>query len=209
MIKRGVKYTLLVLLGMILIYHAVYFKSLQRVKADAKGFDIDRYARDYLFKLIPQSKTDFTDIALLHKAIQKNSSEAFKAHSYAASEGDLRYMMVTDAGVVTQKDSSYVWLKNGEGQAIKLAAKYIYGTAARDAAGLIVVDSFNNTMLFNELSEKINYLIRKEITPVLQEVAVGDTIRFTGALGLSRKAPQLAEARIIPLLLKRSRKESK
>jgi hypothetical protein len=203
MMKRGLKYVFMALIGATLIYHSVYFKSLQRVKASVKDLNIDSYAKNYLFKLIPNAKSEFVDITLLRRALVENASQAFASYSHAVSDGDLRYFMVTGAGVVVQTDSDYIWSRSDTKPAIKLATKYIYGTAARDAAGLIAVDSFDNTMVFNELSEKINELVRKEIVPISENFKPGDSLRFTGALGLSTKAPQLTEATIIPLQLER------
>ncbi|MFC6099130.1 DUF2291 family protein [Olivibacter domesticus] len=207
MAKRGIKYTLLVLVGAVLVYNSVYIKSLQAVKAANKGFDVDGYASNYLFKTIPKSTAAFTDFALLRNTLQANPSEAFDAYSHAPSDGDIRYFMVNGSGVVVSKDSGYVWLEDSAKQSFKLASQYIYGTAARDAAGLVSVDSFDNTMVFNEVSEKINFLIKKQLTPTLQQLAVGDSLRFIGAIELNRKDPVLAETTIIPLHVEKSQKE--
>ncbi|HWV75016.1 MAG TPA: DUF2291 family protein [Pseudosphingobacterium sp.] len=209
MAKRGIKYTLLVLLGAVLVYNSIYIKSLQAVKAANKGFDVDSYASNYLFKTIPKSTAAFTDFTSLRNALRANPSEAFDAYSHAPSDGDIRYFMVNGSGVVVSKDSGYVWLEDSEKQHLKLASQYIYGTAARDAAGLISVDSFDNTMLFNEVSEKINFLIKKQLSPTLQQLAVGDTLRFTGAIELNRRDPVLAETAIIPLRLENLQNENK
>ncbi|MEH6307713.1 DUF2291 family protein [Olivibacter sp. CPCC 100613] len=203
MMKRGLKYVFIVLMGALLIYHSIYFKSLRAVKASSEGLDMDSYAKNYLFKLIPQYEADFIDINFLRTAIDENASKAFANYAHAASDGDFRYFMVRGTGLITQKDSDYVWSQDSQQQRYKLATNYIYGTAARDAAGLIVVDSFDNTMVFNELSEKINELIRKEVVPASAKLATGDSVQFTGALGLSMKAPKLSEATIIPLHLER------
>lgn len=201
MVKRVTKYTVVVLLGAVLVYHSIYFKSLQAVKAAAKGFDIDQFAKEYLFEMIPKYNSHFVDMMQLRKVLQQDAAEAFKSYSHAANDGEVRYFMVRGAGLVTRKDGSFVWVEDVENNSMKLAAEYIYGTAARDAAGLVVVDSFDNTMVFNELSEKINYLIKKEKTPVLKSLSIGDEIHFIGALELSQKTPRLADAEIIPLYL--------
>lgn len=209
MAKRGIKYTLLVLVGAVLVYNSVYIKSLQAVKAANKGFDVDSYASNYLFKTIPKSTAAFTDFALLQNTLQANPSKAFDAYSHAPSDGDIRYFMVTGGGVVVSKDSGYVWLEDSEKRRFKLASQYIYGTAARDAAGLVSVDSFDNTMLFNEVSEKINSLIKKQLSPALRQLAIGDALRFTGAIELNRKDPVLAETAIIPLHLEKLQNEGR
>lgn len=154
MARRGIKYTLLAFVGAVLVYNSVYIKSLQAVRAANKGFDVDSYANNYLFKTIPRSTAAFTDLTLLRNALRANPSDAFDAYSHAPSDGDIRYFMVNGSGVVVGKDSGYVWLEDSEKQGFKLASQYIYGTAARDAAGLVSIDSFDNTMLFNEVSEK-------------------------------------------------------
>lgn len=209
MARRGIKYTLLAFVGAVLVYNSVYIKSLQAVRAANKGFDVDSYANNYLFKTIPRSTAAFTDLTLLRNALRANPSDAFDAYSHAPSDGDIRYFMVNGSGVVVSKDSGYVWLEDSEKQGFKLASQYIYGTAARDAAGLVSIDSFDNTMLFNEVSEKINFLIKKQLSPALQQLAVGDTIRFTGAIELNRKDPILAETAIIPLHVEKLQKEGR
>jgi len=200
---------LLAFVGAVLVYNSVYIKSLQAVRAANKGFDVDSYANNYLFKTIPKSTAAFTDLTSLRNALRANPSEAFDAYSHAPSDGDIRYFMVNGSGVVVSKDSGYVWLEDSEKQGFKLASQYIYGTAARDAAGLVSIDSFDNTMLFNEVSEKINFLIKKQLSPALQQLAVGDTIRFTGAIELNRKDPILAETAIIPLHVEKLQKEGR
>lgn len=204
MLKRIFKYFIgIVLLG-ILIYNSIYIKKLSDNQASAvKAFDAKSFAREYLFKKIPASKSKAIPVFKLLSDLKENSINAFKNYSNSQNAGDLRYFFVQGEGEILKIDEDHVVLKSRDtASEIKISTQFIFGNAARDGSGLISINDFNNTMDLNNVSEEINKLIRTEILPPFNaKIRKGDMVDFTGCIAINQSDFEIADIEMIPLTL--------
>ena len=207
MSKKIIKYSVSVLLVIFIAYHSIYFKKLDEYKLAnaAKGFDAGKYAQDfYKNKLTPRLDSAI-EIGLLLNQLNTNPEKAFNDYSHALDIGNIRYFLVRGEGVVSTKtdDAVGILLNNDpKKQNIKIATEFIYGNAIRDASGLIHLDEFTNTTEFNDVSESINRIVRKEVVPAFKAVVKpGMVVKFTGALELNQAHIRLDSIELVPIRL--------
>lgn len=193
--------TAVVLLG----YYSVYFEKLdERETGEAEGFDAEAYAHAYLEdKLIP-SLDQAVEITELLRLLRTEKEETFGQYSHALGIGNIRFFLVKGEGVISAVREDYMEILPEPGtDRVRLATEYIFGNAVRDAAGLISMHEFDNTMHLNEISAEINRIIRAEVLPPFKTRArEGDRVQFTGAIELNREHLDLNAIEIIPVTLK-------
>ena len=201
MLKKVIKYAVWIIVIGFIAYNSIYIKKLSEVKAaETKPFNPREYARDYLYGKLPSSYKNAPQAGHLINELKANSSKAFAAYSYSPNEGDRGYFLVRGEGEIINIDESNVFVKLKTGEDIKLTTEYIFGNAVRDAAGLISMDEFSNSMDINNVSEEINKLIKTEVLPPFKSKAKkGDSIEFKGATELNQSALKLDKMEIIPV----------
>jgi predicted lipoprotein len=85
---------------------------------------------------------------------------------------------------------------------LQIATEYIFGNALRDAAGIIDINEFSNTLDINNVSSEINKIVRKEVLPGFKRVVKqGDTVLFAGAVELNKAHLDLLHIEVIPARL--------
>ena len=86
---------------------------------------------------------------------------------------------------------------------MRIATEYIFGNAVRDASGAIDINTFSNSMDFNNVSAEINRIIREKVIPPFRcKVKKGDRVEFTGAIELNQEHLKLDRIEVIPVSLK-------
>lgn len=206
--KKGLNYSITVVLIVLVAYNSVYFKKLSEVKAaaGAKSFDAVAYAKNYLANKLPASLNNAIEINDLIARLQSNPKETFARYSHALGIGNIRYFLVKGKGEITktEDDAVTVLVKNDTtGKLIKIETEYVFGNAIRDASGLININEFNNTMDFNNVSAEINKTVREGVLPPFKTSAKkGDTVEFTGAVELNAAHLKLDNIDVVPISLK-------
>lgn len=209
MLRKSIKYALIVLVLALVGYSSVYIRPLdqQQPVAAAVSFNAKSYAGDYMHTRLPQyleSNTKLPELPALLQLLKTNATEAFNTYGKAPMGGDTYYFLVKGEGKLIDTTEEYAML-NAAGTQLKLANAFAIGNAARDASGLVQVNTFNNTMDLNNVSEEINQLIRTEILPGVQQAKKGNHLQFTGCFELKRPtaAAPFADSNItiIPLKL--------
>lgn len=205
MLKKGIKYLLVVAAVFLVAFNSVYFKKLDEVKAarETHKFDAEGYAEKlWRQKLLP-SLNKAVEINALVALLRNDAPKAFDQYSHALGIGNRRYFLIQGTGLVTAIDDNdvYVLVKNDSTeQSVKLATEYIFGNNVRDASGLVNINEFSNTMDFNNVSESLNAIIRKEVLPGLKkDVQKGDQVHFVGAIELNRMHVKLDGLEAIPV----------
>ncbi|RCR67783.1 DUF2291 domain-containing protein [Larkinella punicea] len=203
--KPGLKYGALLLLLAVVVYHSVYFKKLDEVKAKGARtqFDATAYADAFWkTKLLPAT-TKATDLNTLIQALKTDKDQAFAAHSNAMSIGNIRYFLVKGQGKITAVRDQDVTVSLTNGPDIIVATEYIFGNAARDASGLISLTEFTNTMDLNNVSAEINQIIRKRVVvPFKTSVKTGMEVEFTGAIELNQAHLHTEAIEVIPISIR-------
>lgn len=208
MLKKGIKYTLALLVVLVVGYNSVYFRKLQEVKAAAGAgkFDAAAYARTFWDEQLTPGLAKATDLGQLLALLQTDKDSAFKSHSHALGMGNLRYFLVKGEGEITalnENDLSLALQPGPAGTAVTIATEFVYGNAVRDALGLLDINDFSNTMDMNNVSAEINKKIRTDILPpFLAKARKGSVVQFTGAIELNQQHLRLNKIEVIPISLK-------
>ncbi|MBN1187919.1 MAG: DUF2291 domain-containing protein [Bacteroidales bacterium] len=205
--KKVIKYLILTVVVIIIVYNSVYFRKLSDLASTNQdsGFDAVAYAEAYWhIQIIPAISTSIELPDLLDLLIQ-NPDKAFQDHSHALGIGNIRYFMVKGEGIVSSVDENDVTVDILSGNTktqVRLATEFIYGNAVRDAVGAIDLNEFTNTMDLNNVSAEINKKVRQDIIPAFKgEVKISDKIRFAGAIELNEKFLDLGSMEIIPVFI--------
>lgn len=189
------------------LYHSVYFKRLDDVKAQSQAatFDPASYADDFWKTRLLSNLGEAVGMAGLISTLESNPSEAFERHSHALGIGNIRFFLVSGTGTVsTISDNGVEVAIDGSeaGHTVTIATEFIFGNAIRDASGQIDINEFDNTMDFNNVSAEINRIVRETVLPPFrQQVTVGSKVAFSGAVELNREHFIVSQIEIIPVKL--------
>ncbi len=201
------KYLIALVVVLFIGYNSVYFKKLSEVQAgiaDGK-FNTEEYTRKFWDKKLMPSLNKAIEINTLVTLLKTNPDKAFKDHAHALGIGNLQYFMIKGEGLVTSINENDVELNiaGAENQKVRIATEYVYGNAVRDASGLLNMNEFDNTGIFNEVSAGINKIIRAEVLPSFKKnVTENDKVQFVGAIELNRKFLNLKDIELTPVQLK-------
>jgi predicted lipoprotein len=207
MSKKLIKYSVSILLILFVAYHSVYFKKLDEVQnaGSLSAFDADKYARKfYENRLLPQLDSAI-DLEKLIGELKTDPPKAFRDYSHALDIGNTRYFLVQGQGIISSINDDAVRIaekKDQPGNGVSIATEFVYGNAIRDASGLIHLNEFTSTSEFNNISEAINSIVRKEVLPAFKARAgVGDLIKFSGAIELNQAHLKMDSIEVVPIRL--------
>ena len=188
-------------------YHSVYFKKLDQVKLEsaAGNFDAGSYANDFYHnKLIPHLDSAI-ETGRLVALLQTDPAEAFRKYSHALAIGNIRYFLVRGEAVISQIKEDAISLGAASDTTdvdAKIITEFVYGSAIRDASGLLSLNEFSSTSDFNGVAEEINKIVRKQVLPpFLSKAKPGNTIQYAGAIELNQAHLNLDSIEIVPIRL--------
>ncbi|MGM8363251.1 DUF2291 domain-containing protein [Flavobacterium sp. ARAG 55.4] len=200
--KKRYAYILGLLIVLTLGYNSVYFKKLSVVKAAKKeNFDFRAYADSIYYKgILKSEKISLTDLSSMMKV---NPEPTFEKYGNRLGIGNSAYFMIQSTGkIIDIKDGLYTIADEKNG-IIYIDTKYIFGNAIRDASGLVKLTDFKTNSEFNKVSESLNDIIRNEVIPKeISKVKLGDSIRFNGAIKLSKNQNLREKITVIPSQIK-------
>ena len=204
--KKLLKYSIGVIVVLLLAYNSVYFKKLSDVKASSSIFDAKAFARNYFDKKLTPSLNDAVEINRLLSQLENNKDQTFDKYSHALGIGNIRYFLVKGQGLVisvNENDVSVLAKSDANQTDLRIATEFVFGNAIRDASGKIDINEFANTMDFNNVSAEINKIVRAEVLPQFKaNVKKGDSVQFAGAVELNREHLNTNDIEVIPVQLK-------
>jgi predicted lipoprotein len=205
MLKSLLKYASLIILLILVVYNSVYFRKLDAVRSSSSSFDAPAYARNYFDHKLGPALDKAIDIRQLVALLSSDKEQAFKQYAHALGIGNIKYFLVKGQGAVTAIDENGVALSIAPDTAnlsLQIATEYIFGNALRDAAGIIDINEFSNTLDINNVSSEINKIVRKELLPGFKQIVKqGDTVLFAGAVELNKAHLDLLHIEVIPARL--------
>ena len=202
---KAIRYSIIIVLVIIIAWESVYIKKLDEVKAarSAKTFNASAYAEKFWKeKLVPNLDKAIT-LDTLVDLLRKDTVKTFDAYSHALGIGNLRYFLVKGKGTITSINEDDIQVTTQPSNIpFTLATEYIFGNAVRDASGYIDINEFSNTMDFNNVSAELNKLVRQKVlAPFKANMKKGKTMEFVGAIELNREHPDLDHIEVIPVKL--------
>src|SRR5688572_12047502 len=101
--KKIIKYTLALILLLVVGYNSVYIKKLSEVKAAATSgkFDAAAYAQSFWRDKLTPGLAKATALPELLLMLQADKDGTFRAHSHALGISNLRYFLVKGEGNIT------------------------------------------------------------------------------------------------------------
>jgi len=202
--KKIIKYIIVPLISVLVVYNSVYFKKLSEVKQHQSGkFDTAKYA-DGIWndQLIPKLGS-VIELPRFISECTANKEQALSSYTHALAIGNYRYALVRVKGLVTAVTADEVEVKPASGSdtlLVHVTTEYVYGNAIRDASGLISIKDFPNTTDLNAVSEAINGIVRKKVLPAFKsQVKAGDKIDMTGAMEINKEHIQWNDLELIPV----------
>jgi len=202
--RKSIKYFFWIAAALAVAYNSVYFKKLSDLNAGAaKQFDARAYASNYFYKQLPAVVANAPDIDKLIAMLKTDTAATFKTYGHTLAIGSTRYFLIQGKGTIVNIDDNGVWVSTTAGNSVLLATEYVYGNALRDASGLVDINKFTSTMDLNNIAAEIDRIVRTKILPSVKPgLKKGNTVRFTGAVGLNLAHLQLGDMEITPVSLK-------
>ncbi len=204
--KKGLKYSVAILVLFVVAYYSVYFKKLNEVKASATNFDAKSFARKYITDKLVPAVNNALELNQLLALLTTNKEQTFANYSHALGIGNIRYFLVKGEGeiiAVNENDVSISTKTATTQKVFTIATEFVFGNALRDASGQIDINAFSNTMDFNNVSSEINKTVRMDILPPFKSnVKKGDIVQFAGAIELNKEHLNIENIEVIPVQLK-------
>jgi len=198
---KGIKYSIWVIVIAFIGYNSVYFKKLSEVKAAGEKFNAVDYAQRLYAALTTSSEKAITPDQLINE-LQSDKAKAFNQYGKALAIGSTRYFMVKGSGVVKAITENEVVLSTANKNELHIATEFVFGNAIRDASAQVNLNDFTNTADLNNISSEVNKIIRNKVLPPFKStVKTGDTVAFTGAVGLNREHLDLNGMELMPINL--------
>lgn len=202
MIKKLVKYAVILILLFIILTNAVYIEKLDAHQASSQEFDAKKYALNFWEKKLTPALGNAVNIDSLLVLLKNDKENTFNKYSHALGIGNIRFFLIKGQGEILSVNENDVTVQTAS-NTLSIATEYVFGNAVRDASGAIDINEFNNTMDFNNVSAEINKIIRTNVLPPFKANAKkGDKIIFTGAIELNREHLDLKNIEVIPVSIK-------
>lgn len=202
-----IKYSILFILLIITGYNAVYFKKLNAItKEGVQKFDAKTYTAALWKNKMPAVIDAAIDFDQLLLAIEKDPQQAFKKHTHALAIGNYRYAMVKMSGIVVavnEDDFVFETVLGGNKKQIRVTTEFIYGSAVRDASGLIDIKDFTSASDLNAIAESFNETIKKTVVqPFKKSLVTGLKIELVAAVELNKENMVLDQLVLLPVQIK-------
>jgi predicted lipoprotein len=199
-----IKNSILLILLFITGYNAVYFKKLNAItKEGVQNFDAKTYTAALWKNKMPAVIDAATEFDQLLLAIEKDPQLAFEKNTHALAIGNYRYAMVKMSGIVVavhEDDFIIETLIGGNKKQLLVTTEFIYGSAVRDASGLIDIKDFTSASDLNAIAESFNETIKKTvIQPFKKRLSNGLKIQLVAAVELNKENMVLDQLVLLPV----------
>lgn len=201
MMKKGIKYTIGVIIAGLVIYGSLYFRPLDEKLAEENkiSFDAKTYVEGIWEKDLFAAYDSAMDLTSLLNQLKEDPELTFQREANALGVGNIAYFKVKGEGLVLSVNENNVMVLVGDHK-VEIETEFIFGNAVRDASGLVLINDYDLTSDFNLISETINDKIRNEVIPSFRtKVEKGDKVIFKGAIELNRAHLDLSQPEVIPV----------
>jgi predicted lipoprotein len=207
MVKKGSKY-IKYILGLLalgfMIYHSIYFESLEKVrhKEISTQFNAKAFATDFWESKLLKHLNNAVDVVILLELFSTNMPEAVNRYAHTLGVSSQHAYLIKGQGIIKSINSKGLLLSltAAPNHQLFIATSEIFGNAVRDASGLLDVSDFPSTMEFNTISVEINQIVLSQVVPIiLDQAREGQIVEFIGAAEVNEDNPKINPLRIIPI----------
>ena len=145
--------------------------------------DIARRASEFWKSSLARPRVPPVDLQMLLQALSHDPAGSGREYGRRPGIGGPWFYLVSGTARVASVDRRGVWLEPGDGSGVAavLQTGPIFGSALRDATGLVRFEDFSS-FDFNQLSEQFNHLSETLAQPALRRDArVGARVEFVAA----------------------------
>lgn len=200
--KIIIRSVLVIVLG-IIIYNSFYFCNLEEMKNEArrKNFNHEEYAEDFWNNKLLKNLDSSSDIIMVLELLKTDMTKALE-FSHTLGVSNFHSFLLNGNGQIIEINEDNFVVELADGKRVEILTDYIFGNSVRDASGLMDVNDFPNTMAFNNISEKLNdYVVKDVIEPFKDKIVVETKIQFVGTTEISEDNPGIDPLKIVPVRL--------
>lgn len=203
--RNALKYGVMGLIGIFLVYHSLYVVSLDSRTSDSMDEDTAELAAEYFSQTLPSVMEKAPTPCALLTALSKQEDNDWGGYGKQTNIGNRYYFLVRGEGVVKEIEDSFISVAFGEGEevcSLRIATIYIFGNEIRDASGELLLQDVGELTKFNAVSELINKKVRNEVVAdFLKNVQVGQKIQVDGAFAVNRRIGVTDDVEVMPIQL--------
>jgi predicted lipoprotein len=183
-------------------------KAVREAQAGAQFNAADFVSTFWTEKLLPSAE-QAPDAAIVLDKIDSNPNSAREQFGRTVGVSRSYFLFLRGEGRVVSADEFEIGLSlkadDDEAQ-IVIKLDFVFGSAIRDATGLISPSSYPNAQEFNEISAALNSRVETNVLPRLQQIAkMGGRIRFVGCVEIGDEEMDLKPLRLVPILVEEAR----
>lgn len=160
--------------------------------AEPLGFDAAKYAAGlWADRALPHFSDSARPVAEVLASINSDFERAGNDFGYRSGEGSPWSFIVSGAGEVLAKNTESragtldVAVEGLADPVVLQIGPVIRGNAVRDALFFVSFQDFTNQLEYADAGKALTALALEGVASSVETVAVGDTVRFTGALSLA------------------------
>lgn len=195
-----IKISILSVVVLILGYFSMEITPLDAIKKDTQVFNAVDYAQHFVNVDLPSVYNRAVPLHELLNTFKTDVESAFDKWSNSIAVGNIGHFLIQTSGIVIEILEDEIIMETPSGTIVRLQTEFIYGNTIRDASGLVDNKEFPNTADLNAIAAEINNIIRTERIPSFRnDIQVGDTLNFIGALEINQKFPTTDDIEILPI----------
>lgn len=184
----------------------LYFVPLVRVvpladetSADADSFDPSGFALKFWRERLLPAADDTLDADLVLAALDTNAVEVGTTHGRRVGVSRGFFLFLKGNGVVVETTSKGVLVETPSGAELVLKTGPIFGSAVRDASGLLDASVAPSSRDYNALAEALSRLSEELVVPELEAIPVGTRIGFAGCAKVSNPDQHRPPLSLVPI----------
>jgi predicted lipoprotein len=186
MSNKWIKYILLFCAAGLLAYKSVYFKKLDDVKKEILISDNKFDARKFWDNQFKKAIDSAISLEIFEdEFIKKGAQVTIEKYSHKQGVSDVAYLLMKFSGTVSEATENKIVVEiiNSRTNSFVFNIGNYFGNAVRDAAGLIKMDDFANTIEYNDASSQLNQIVKSEvILPLKNKLKIKDTLTIVGCV---------------------------
>lgn len=203
--RKALKYGVVGLIGIFLMYHSFYVVSLDSRARDTADEDMTQLAASYFSQTLPEALENAPAPCTLLSTLSRPEDNDWAAYGKQTNIGNRYYFLVRGEGVIEEIEKDFISVafgKTEEACLLRISTVYIFGNEIRDASGKLLLQDVGELSKFNAISESINKKVRDEIVPdFLKQAQVGMKVQVDGAFALNRRIGVTDDLEVVPIQL--------
>jgi predicted lipoprotein len=196
---------LVIVVGFCWVFPPIRIRSMAQVKTqvanaqfNAKAY-VDTFWRERLTPAFAEAADATKLLTLLAESPQKVRAQFGRTVGISSSY----FLFVRGTGrVVSMSGDSIGLAVNSAGDAVDvfIPLGLLFGSAVRDASGLLSSSSFPKAQEFNDISAELNQFVETKVLPELRRIAVvGQRLEFVGCVEVADEQEDLKPLKLVPI----------